>query len=56
MDKKQPTVYVVQDFGTKNISGARRFGEIKVLLPPNRQIVLSSAPTVSRLRLSLIHI
>ena len=50
MDKKQPTVYVVQDFGTKNISGARRFGEIKVLLPPNRQIVLSSAPTVSRLR------
>ena len=47
---KQATVYVVQDFGTKNISGALRFGQIKVLLPPNRQIVLSSAPTVARLR------
>ena len=47
---KQATVYVVQDFGTKNISGALRFGQIKVLLPPNRQIVLSAAPTVARLR------
>ena len=36
---KQATVYVVQDFGTKNISGARKFGNIKVLLPPNRQTI-----------------
>ena len=48
--EQNTTVYVVQDFGTKNISGATRFGRIRTLLPPNRQIVFSSAPTVARLR------
>tara|TARA_R100001510_G_scaffold47083_1_gene44242 strand:+ start:2794 stop:3129 length:336 start_codon:yes stop_codon:yes gene_type:complete len=43
-------VYVIQDFGDKNLLPAKRYGEVRVLLPPNRQIVFSSAPTVRRLR------
>ena len=43
-------VYVIQDFGDKNLLPARKYGEIRILLPPNRQVVFSSAPTVRRLR------
>ena len=53
----QPTVYVIQDIpGTKigtpkiNIIGAREFGELKVLLPENAQIILSAGPLVFKLR------
>ena len=50
-------VYVIQDIpGTKigmpkiNIIGAREFGELKVLLPENAQIILSAGPLVFKLR------
>ena len=39
-------VYVIQDFGDKNLVPARKYGKVRVLLPPNRQVVFSSAPTV----------
>ena len=50
MSAPRPTVYVVQDPGRWNISPAMEYGTIKVLLPENRQIIFSSAPTVRRLR------
>ena len=50
-------VYVIQDIpGTKigmpkiNIIGVREFGELKVLLPENAQIILSAGPLVFKLR------
>ena len=44
------TVFVIQDFGTWNLTPALEYGKIKVLLPARRQIIFSSAPTVNRLR------
>lgn len=44
------TVYLIQDFGYWNLVPAKEFGEIKVLLPPRKQIIFSSAPVVQRLR------
>ena len=51
------TVYVIQDIpGTRegrpkiNIIGASQFGELKVLLPENAQIILSAGPVVFKLR------
>jgi len=51
------TVYVIQDIpGTRegrpkiNIIGASEFGSLKVLLPENAQIILSSGPVVFKLR------
>ena len=61
----QPTdnkgnVYVIQDIpGTKmgapkiNIIGAREFGNLKVLLPENSQIILSPAYVIQTLRQKL---
>ena len=46
------TVYVVQESPGKNLSGAREFGELEVLLPPG-QVAFSPGPTVRRLRHSL---
>ena len=50
-------VYVIQDIpGTRegrpkiNIIGASQFGELKVLLPENAQIILSSGPLVFKLK------
>ena len=50
-------VYVIQDVpGTRegrpkiNIIGASQFGELKVLLPENAQIILSSGPLVFKLK------
>ena len=37
------TVYVLQEMG-RNIRSAEKFGDLKVLLPDNRQIVLSAGP------------
>ena len=55
-------VYVIQDIpGTRegrpkiNIIGAREFGELKVLLPENAQIILSAGPLVFKLRKLLIN-
>ena len=47
------TVYVVQEVPGRNILGARSYGDLKVLLPPNTNIVLSPAPTVRRIRQAL---
>jgi len=50
-------VYVIQDVpGTRegrpkiNIIGASEYGELKVLLPENAQIILSAGPLVFKLR------
>jgi hypothetical protein len=50
-------VYVIQDVpGTRegrpkiNIIGAGQYGELKVLLPENAQIILSAGPLVFKLR------
>ena len=50
-------VYVIQDIpGTRegrpkiNIIGAGHYGELKVLLPENAQIILSAGPLVFKLR------
>ena len=46
------TVYVTQEMG-KNIRSAEKFGDLKVLLPDNRQIVLSSGPIAFKLKQEL---
>ena len=54
------TVYVIQDIpGTKigapkiNIIGATQYGQLKVLLPENSQIILSPAYVISTLKTKL---
>ncbi len=54
------TVYVIQDIpGTKigapkiNIVGATQYGQLKVLLPENSQIILSPAYVISTLKQKL---
>ena len=46
------TVYVLQEMG-RNIRSAEKFGELKVCLPDNRQIVLSSGPLTFKLKHAL---
>ena len=46
------TVYVLQEMG-RNIRSAEKFGELKVCLPDNRQIVLSSGPLAFKLQQEL---
>ena len=57
---KQPIVYLIQDVpGTKagapkiNIIGATQFGQLKVLLPENSQIILSPNYVITTLRQKL---
>ena len=57
---KQPIVYLIQDVpGTKagapkiNIIGATQFGQLKVLLPENTQIILSPNYVITTLRQKL---
>jgi|TARA_R110000764_G_scaffold224785_1_gene314058 hypothetical protein len=47
------SVFVVQEVPGRNILGARAYGDLKVLLPPNTNIVLSSVSTIERLRSGL---
>ena len=42
------TVYVLQEMG-RNFRSAEKFGDLKVLLPDNKQIVLSSGPLTHKL-------
>ena len=56
----KPSVFVIQDIpGTKigapkiNIIGAREFGDLKVLLPENSQIILSPAYVTQTLKQKL---
>ena len=44
------TVYVVQEVPGRNVLGARQYGDLKVLLPSNVNIILSPAPTIRRLK------
>ena len=53
----KPMVYVIQDIpGSRegrpkiNIIGATQFGQLKVLLPENAQIILSPGPLIYKLR------
>ena len=46
------TVYVLQEMG-RNIRSAEKFGDLKVVLPDNKQIVLSSGPLTFKLRHAL---
>jgi len=46
------TVYVLQEMG-KNIRSAEKFGDLKIVLPDNRQIVLSSGPLTFKLKQEL---
>ena len=46
------TVYVLQEMG-KNIRSAEKFGDLKVLLPDNKQIVLSAGPVAHKLKKEL---
>ncbi len=47
------SVFVVQEVPGRNILGARQYGDLKVLLPSNTNIVLSPGPTIRRLRTGL---
>ena len=60
-NNKQSTVYVIQEIpGTRegrpkiNIMGAQKYGEIKVLLKEDSQIIFSPGPIVFSLRKKLI--
>jgi hypothetical protein len=46
------TVYVLQEMG-RNIRSAEKFGDLKVVLPDNKQIVLSSGPLTFKLQHAL---
>jgi len=46
-------VYVVQEVQGRNILSAQEYGELKLLLPGGSQIVLSSGPTVRKLKTKL---
>jgi folate-dependent tRNA-U54 methylase TrmFO/GidA len=46
------TVYVLQDTG-KNFRSAEQFGDLKMLLPNNRNIILSAGPVTHKLRKEL---
>ena len=43
------TVYVLQEMG-RNVRSAEKFGDLKVCLPDNKQIVLSSGPLAFKLQ------
>lgn len=47
------TVYVVQEVQGRNIIGAEQYGNLELLLPEGMQLVLSSQPTVNKLKRKL---
>ena len=46
-------VYVVQEVKGRNILSAQEYGQLKLLLPEGSQVVLSSGPTVRKLKTKL---
>jgi folate-dependent tRNA-U54 methylase TrmFO/GidA len=46
------TVYVLQEMG-RNIRSAEKFGNLKICLPDNRQMILSSGPLTFKLKQEL---
>ena len=47
------TVYIVQEVTGKNLVPARKFGELKVLLPERTNLMLSTGPEIARLKRQL---
>jgi hypothetical protein len=47
-------VYAVQESPGKNLLGATDYGEVKFLLPPDRQLTLSPGPVARELRQGLV--
>ena len=43
------TVYIIQEMG-RNVRSAEKFGNLKVMLPDNKQIVLSAGPLTFKLK------
>src|SRR5574343_1813958 len=48
-------VYIVQESPGKNITMELDFGEIEVLLPPDKQLTFSPGPIIHILRTKLAH-
>jgi hypothetical protein len=48
-----PTVFVVSETGSHNITSALNYGDIETVLPPNAQIAFSVYPTVRRIQRKL---
>ena len=46
------TVYVLQEMG-RNIRSAEKFGDLKIVLPDNKQMILSSGPLTFKLQKEL---
>ena len=46
------TVYVLQELG-RNVRSAEKFGDLKIVLSDNKQIVLSSGPLTHKLKKEL---
>ena len=46
------TVYVLQEMG-RNVRSAEKFGDLKICLPDNRQMILSSGPLTFKLQQEL---
>ena len=46
------TVYVLQEMG-RNLRSAEKFGDLKICLPDNRQMILSSGPLTFKLKQEL---
>ena len=46
------TVYILQDMGV-NFRSAEKYGDLKVILPHNKNIILSSGPVTIKLRQEL---
>ena len=46
------TVYVLQEMG-RNTRSAEKFGDLKICLPDNRQMILSSGPLTFKLKQEL---
>lgn len=48
-----PTVYITQETANRNFLPARKYGSLKPLMPGNAQVVLSTSPTLKKLRFGL---
>ena len=46
------TVYVLQEMG-RNVRSAEKFGDLKVMLPDNKQMILASGPITFKLKQEL---
>ena len=46
------TVYVLQEMG-RNVRSAEKFGDLKVMLPDNKQMILASGPLTFKLKQEL---